>query len=445
MGTSAREIADQLEEEIKSGQWLPGSKLPTHRELAQRTGVALNTASLAMKHLVKRGLISGEVGRGSFVRAASHIDKASFRIERDQPDLVNLSYNVMPLPGLTDLFETAAHAVLRRERALLADYQPHAGRSVDRVLGATWLARHGHLPNDPSRIMICAGAQHAVTVALLATAKSGGLLAVEAFTWPGIKACAEVLGIEIVPVPMDHQGIKPGALLRLAAQRRLSALYCMPALHNPTGVVLSKKRRDAIAAIARRLDFQIIEDDAYGFLTETEKDGHPSITAPLAALAPERTWYIRSTSKSLTPGLRASWLLVPPGESERATNIIRATVWTAPPLGAAIASLWVGDGTAKKIEADKRQEAFDRQKLARSMLNGCSEYSHPCSMHLWVGLPIGVRPQKIAELATSHGVRVTPGEVFGISSAPNRIRLAIGAPLHRRHLTFALEQLSRLW
>ena len=424
---------------------MPGSRLPTHRELAQENGVALNTASLAMRYLVKRGLVSGEVGRGSFVRAASHIDNASFRIELDRPGVVNLAYNVMPLPGLTSRFETAAHFVLRRERALLADYQPHAGRSVDRVLGATWLARHGHLPNDPLRIMICAGAQHAVTVALLATVKSGGLLAVEALTWPGIKACAETLGIEITPVPMDHQGIKPGALLRLAVRRKLSALYCMPALHNPTGVVLSKKRREAIAAIARRLDFQIIEDDAYGFLTETDQAGQPSMIEPLAALAPERTWYVRSTSKSLTPGLRASWLLVPPGEGDRATNIIRATVWTAPPLGAAIASLWVGDGTAKKLEAEKRQEAFERQKLARSLLSGCSEYSHACSMHLWVSLPVGVRPQKIAELATSNGVRVTPGEVFGIGSSPNCIRLAVGAPLHRDHLVFALEKLSKLW
>lgn len=445
MGMTAATIASLLEAEIRAGRLLPGSRLPTHRDLAQRHGVALNTASLAMTLLAKRGLAFGEVGRGSFVRTATHIDSSSFRIDNNIPAVVNLAHNVMPLPGLSERFELAARAVLRRERDILADYQPHGGRTVDRAAGAAWLSRQGHLPNDPSRVVVCAGAQHAVTVALLAVAKPGDAVAVEALTWPGIKASAAALGLEVVPIPMDRNGLKPAALLRVAVRRKIAALYCMPSLHNPTGVVLPGARRETVAAIARRLDFQLVEDDAYGFLAEGDLADDPPMSPPLAAFAPERTWHIRSTSKSFVPGLRASWLLVPPGQEQKATDLIRATIWTAPPIGAAIASLWVGDGTAAKLEAEKRQEADERQRLARSLLQGFSCRSHPRSMHLWVELPAGSRPQRIVELAAAAGVWITPGAAFGITNAPNAIRLALGAPPLQSELVRALTLLQSLW
>ena len=205
MGTGAKDIAAILETEIREGRLLPGVRLPTHRDLAFRHSVALNTASSAMRLLEARGLVVGEVGRGSFVRAPGHADAASFRIEEAASGLVDLSRNVMSLPGLADRFERAARLVLRRERVALADYQPHAGRAVDRAAGAAWLSRRG-LPDNPSRVVICAGAQHAVMVALMATTRPGDTIAVEALSWPGIGASAAALGLEVLPVPMDGDG-----------------------------------------------------------------------------------------------------------------------------------------------------------------------------------------------------------------------------------------------
>ncbi|MFC3123808.1 PLP-dependent aminotransferase family protein [Pseudoroseomonas globiformis] len=438
MGMGAKEIAAILEAEILEGRRLPGARLPTHRDLAFRHGVALNTASGAMRLLEARGLVVGEVGRGSFVRTPGHIDAASFRIEETGPGLIDLSRNVMSLPGLADRFERAAQLVLRRERVAIADYQPHAGRAADRAAGAAWLSRRG-LPDDPSRVVICAGAQHAVMVALMATTRPGDTIAVEALSWPGIKASAAALGLEVLPVPMDGEGLRPRALLQLAARRRIAALYCMPSLQNPTGVTMPARRRDAVAAIARRLDFRIIEDDAYGFLTE---DDAP--IPPLAVLAPERSWHLRSTSKSFTPGLRAAWMLVPPGREEQAANLVRATVWTAPPLGAAIASLWVGNGTAALLEAEKRREARARQALARSLLPiPASPHAHPASMHLWLDLPRRGTAQELAQRLTTLGVKISPGAVFGIGSAPNSVRLALGAPMDREDLERALRIVAR--
>lgn len=437
MGTGAKDIAAILEAEIRDGRLLPGARLPTHRDLAFRHGVALNTASSAMRLLIARGLVAGEVGRGSFVRAPGHVDAASFRIEEGSFGVVDLTRNVMPLPGLAERFEKAARLVLRRERTAMADYQPHAGRAADRAAGAAWLARRG-LPEDPSRVVICAGAQHAVTLALMATTRPGDTIAVEALSWPGIKASAAALGLEVLPVPMDGDGLRPRSLLRLAARHRIAALYCMPSLQNPTGVTMPVRRREAVAVIARRLGFHLIEDDAYGFLTEDEPP-----KPPLAALAPERSWYLRSTSKSFTPGLRAAWMLVPPGREEQAANLVRATVWTAPPLGTAIASLWVRDGTAALLEAEKRREARARQVLAKRLLPiRAWPSSHPASMHLWLDLPRRTAARDLVQHLTALDVRITPGAAFGIGSAPNSVRLALGAPIDRGDLERALHILA---
>ncbi len=442
MSIRAKAIAETLEAEIKNGRRLPGSKLPTHRDLAYQHRVALNTASLAMHILAAKGLVVGEVGRGSFVRTPTHIDVASFRIEaNDNPKVVNLAHNVMPLPGLAKRYEVAARTVLARDYELLAGYQPHAGRAADRTSGARWLARSGYLPDDPSRVVVCAGAQHAVFIALSMAAKAGDTIAVEALTWPGIKACASMLGIKVVGVPLDAHGLRPQDLTRIATQHRIAALYCMPALHNPTGVVTSNQRREKLAAIARKLDFQIIEDNAYGFLAENMEEEAP----PVAVFAPERTWHIRSTSKSLLPGLRACWMLIPFDRERQATDAIRATVWTTPPLGSAVASLWVEDGTALSVEDDKRQEARARNAMARQYLpEMISQSCHSSSMHLWVTLPKGLHAQEIVRQAAMRGVIVTPGSAFGIGSAPNTIRLAIGAPLARSEFERALHVLGKL-
>ncbi|WP_123149478.1 aminotransferase class I/II-fold pyridoxal phosphate-dependent enzyme [Mesorhizobium delmotii] len=102
----------------------------------------------------------------------------------------------------------------------------------------------------------------------MATTRPGDTVAVENLTWPGIQAAAAALGLELLPVPMDEHGLNPRALGRLAQRQRIAALYCMPTLQNPTARTMPIERRDAVAALARRFGFQIIEDDAYGFLAD---------------------------------------------------------------------------------------------------------------------------------------------------------------------------------
>ena len=438
MGLKSAEVAEQVESAIMAGRLAPGTRLPTHRELDIQHGVALNTATRAMRLLVSRGLVVGEIGRGSYVRSPAHVDAAAFTLDPTEPSGIDLARNVMPLPGLAEWFEAAVRIVLRRERASLIDYPPHAGRMVDRAAAAQWMARDGHLPNDPGRVLICAGAQHAIIVALKATTRPGDILAVESLTWPGIQAIASELGLQLLPLPMDDHGLRPRSLLRLAARHSIAALYCMPTLQNPVAASMPVARREAVATLARRFDFQVIEDDPYGFLMEPR-------AAPLAALAPERSWYVRSLSKSLAPGLRTAWLLAPHGQEQRAASIIRATIWGTPPLGPAVASHWIADGTAAALESKRRSEAKARQAIARGIIPPGHVVHWSSAMHLWVRLPRKLRAESLARTAGSVGVWVTPASAFGVNSSPNAVRLSLCAPPSRADLALGLRRLIDLW
>lgn len=416
----ASELAAALESMIRESRLTPGARLPTHRELAYQHGVALNTASHAVRMLTARGLVVGEVGRGTFVRSPHHVDASEFELLRNET-YIDLSQNVLPLPGLAERFESAASKVLRRERASLLDYHPHAGRMIDRTAAARWLSRGGHLPDDPSRILICAGGQHAITVALMATTRPGDTIAVESLTWPGIQAAASALSLELMPLPMDDYGLEPKALGRLVKRRRIAALYCMPTLHNPTARTMPIERRWAVAELARKYDFQIIEDDAYGFLAEVE-------SAPLSSLAVERSWYICSLSKSFAPGLRTAWLLAPSGQEQRAAQRVRATIWGATSLGSAIASSWIADGTAGELETERRMEVRARQEIAAAILPGDFSYLRSDGMHFWLMLPEKMRAQPFVDGLAARGVRTAPGSAFGVDCSPNAVRISLCAP-----------------
>ena len=430
----AAALASRLEADILAGRLAPGARLPTHRALAAEHAVAVNTATRAMRLLAARGLSVGEVGRGSFVRAPAQAAAAAFRPEPAETGVIDLSRNTMPLPGLSARFQATALAVLRREPDL-ATYRSRHAALADRAAGAAWLSRDGHIPNEPNRIVVCAGAQHALFIALMATTRPGDVVAVEALTWPGIKAAAAALHLRLVPVPIDEYGLRPGALLRVAARHHIRALYCMPSLHNPTSSIMPLERREMVAALARRLDFQIIESDVYGFLNSTT-------IAPLAALAPERTWFAYGTSKAFAPGLRCAWFMPPPAQTERAEDLVRASVWSVPPLGAAIASRWVADGTAQSMVLARREKATLLQIAANRLLPiQFARQTAPASMHLWLHLPGRARSEDIAERAFKAGVRVAPASAFALGRAPAALRFSLGAASDVVELETALVRL----
>jgi DNA-binding transcriptional MocR family regulator len=429
-----RAIADAIDEDVLAGRLRPGERLPTHRELAERLRVTVGTVSRAYAEAARRGLLSGEVGRGSFVRSWPEPPVPI----PDRPGVVDLSRNHPPDSGNA---RRALHAVLsglttRGDLGPLLAYPPDGGHPAHRAAGAAWIARTG-LDAPPERVVVCSGSQHGLTTVLATILEPGDLVLSESLTYPGLKAAASLLRLRLRGLPLDGEGLRPDAFEDACRRGDAKALHCVPTIQNPTTSVMSAARRREIAAIARAHGVAVIEDDTHALLPE------PPLT-PVSAHAPEISYYLVSTSKMLAPGLRIGYVLAPAGMVDRLAVAIRATAWATAPLMAEIATAWLGDGTADAILADRRREASARQELARRALGGVEHHAHPVGYHVWLPLPAPWRSESFTVEARRRGVAVTPAEAFlvGRDQAPHAVRICLGAARSREELETGLKRVA---
>ncbi|HZS85440.1 MAG TPA: PLP-dependent aminotransferase family protein [Stellaceae bacterium] len=422
-----RRLLDALARDIGSGALAPGARLPTHRDLAYRLGISVGTVTKVYAEAERRGLVASHVGRGTFV--------AGVREEsRREGEPVDLALNLPPASAATAARLEAALARLRRGRDLagLAQYPPPLGNERHRRAGAAWLDRHGCPGADWRDLMLTMGAQHAMSLALAALARPGDTILVEAATYHGVKSLAQHAGYRLRGIAMDAEGLRPDALEEAA--RPGAVLYTLPSLQNPTARSMSRPRREAIAALAARHALWIVEDDICGALAQ------PDAPPPLAALLPERSFYVSSLSKTVMPGLRTGFLLLPRGDAamrERLARSVQATAIAAPAFGPAIAAAWIEDGTADAILAETRQEAAARRRLAGDILGCAPPPDASASLHLWLDLP-ELEAERVAGRALREGVAVTPTDApivdprlisglrICLGAAPDRASLARG-------------------
>jgi len=414
-------LVDAYAADIRAGRLAPGTRLPTHRELAAKEGLALVTASRVYAELEAMGLVSGETGRGTFVRETSLSPGQGIDQKDVAVGMIDLNFNYPSLPGQADLLRSALRQLaLSGDLEALLRYQPHAGRQHERAS----IARHLHdrgVQVDAGQILIVNGAQQGLAVSLMALLKPGDVIAADALTYSGFKVLAEALHLEVVAIPLGNHGPDLAALEKLCRSRSVRAVYCMPTLHNPLGWVTPLGQREQLVALARRHDLIIIEDAAYAFLVE-----NPPRT--LVDLAPERTVYVSGLSKNIATGLRVGFIAAPLPKVPALERIIRATTWNTPGVMTALACGWLDDGTVSLLEQQKRHDAKARQLLAAEMLQGLTCIGHPSSYFLWLPLPEDVRADQIVVELMHEQISVTTAEPFAVSAhVPHAIRLALGS------------------
>jgi DNA-binding transcriptional MocR family regulator len=420
-GPKYRAITEALLADVQSGRLKPGHRLPPQRQLAKELGVDLTTVTRAFNEARRMGLIEAATGRGSFVRGS--------RQDRDDASpigapIIDLSMNMPPQPPeakLQERIQDGIAGVLSSPHGLMhLHYQDSVGAGPDRVAAVRWLeARLG--PVSVDRVVIVGGAQTALYAIVRILAQPGDAICVPDLTYPGLRAIAERLKVRLVPVVMDGEGIEPAALEEACQRERPKAVYCVPTIHNPTTATMSAKRREILAEVARRSGIAIIEDDAYSALLR-------QAPTPIAALAPDITWYIATLSKCVTPALRTAYVVTPGlADTMRLAAEIRAMALMMPPLMAALASKWILDGTLDAITAAIRQESAARQVMARRILRGLEVQAHPEGHHLWLTLPERWHQVDLSLYARQSGLALVPSEAFAVGPAPNAIRVSLGA------------------
>ena len=428
-------IVDQLESDIASGQVKPGTRLLPQRDMAERLGLSVGTVSKAYSEAEQRGLISGEVGRGTFVlrRLNGQTHDATGR------EGISLALNVPPATGEDTLIAaTLAEVVADGDLDRLLGYLPHQGLPEHRTAVASWLAAHG-MATDSDRVFITHGAQHALSIAIGMVAAPGDKVLTESLTYSGMLALSAQSGYRLHGVAMDVHGLMPNALDAAFTETGARVLYTMPSLQTPTGTVMPPERRLAIAEIIRRHDAYVLEDDAYGFLFQTPP-------RPISALVPERSFYAVSFAKCLAPGLRIGAMIVPDAFRDRSINAVRATGWMASPVMAEVVSRLIQNGGLTRQAMLKREKAVLRDQIVRRVLNGwLPPISAPPGFHVWLPLPAGRTLTSLITQSAQAGITLAPpGALRPLDASSLGVRLCLGAPATETQLETALTQLRRI-
>ncbi|MCX5422248.1 PLP-dependent aminotransferase family protein [Streptomyces sp. NBC_00078] len=413
-----RRIADSIADDITAGRLRPGERLPPQRKFARRYGIAASTAERAYGELVRRGLVVGEVGRGTFVRAAGTGPTGRALIEPATVAPVNMELNYPSAPGQSELL-AAALAPLLRPDVLTEVLRPASatGTAAAREAVAALLATPGWRP-APGQLLFTGNARQAIAAALACLVRPGGRVGVEALTYPLVKEVAARLGITLVPLPTDHEGLRPEAV----AGARLSALYVQPTLHNPTSVSMSTERRRQLAHVVDELGLPVVEDRIWSFLDEAGD-------APFAALAPHLTHVVDGLSKRVAPGLTVGFLVVPPHRTQGVATAVRSGGWSAGRFALEAGVRWIGDGTVQRLVAAKREDAALRQRLVAEQLAGFRIRSDPRAYFAWWELPAPWRADTFTAASAAHGIAVTPGPAFTVDPhrTPAAVRLGLAS------------------
>lgn len=426
-----RTLADRVAADVAGGRLRPGDRLPTQRRFARDHRVAVSTAARVYTELTRRGIVVGEVGRGTFVRAAPPAPEPALAEPAQAP--IDLELNFPVLPEQAALLAPAIET-LSRPDVLAAALAPLGVRATAelRALACAALARPGWTPPD---LIVTGSGRQAIGAAFAALVPTGGRIAVESLTYPLVRGIAHRLGLVAVPVTLDDEGMVPDALDAVCSAGPVHAVSVQPTLHNPLGTTMSERRRAALADVLRAHEVVAVEDAVYSFLRPAP--------GPLAAHAPERTVVVDSLSKRVAPGLTLGFVAGPPGLVDRIAAAARTAGHGPQGLAVAAASRWLSDGVVEALVEGKRADAAARQTLARRILPTLR--ADPAAYHAWLPLPDPWRAETFVAAAARRGIALTPAAAFAIVPAhsPDAVRLALSAP-PRERLEQALTTLATL-
>jgi DNA-binding transcriptional MocR family regulator len=445
-GPRWRRLADRLDALVQAGTLADDLQLPTERALARRLGLGRGTVAAAYDELGHRGLAVSRQGSGSRVRRPAGAPpgprgtSAMFATLGGSPE------------GTIDL-SLAETRCIEGTRAAIAAIDPRwvtahvdgtgylpAGLPALRAALAGWLQHRG-LPATADSIVVTVGAQQAISITTQVLCPAGSAVLVEEATYPGALEVFRRLGLRVVSIPGDGGGPDPSALEALAARLRPAMVYLIPVGNNPTGMVLSPARLDALAAVLARTGTPVLDDRTPAPLAP------PALNVPhLATRLPAgQVVTVGSASKVAWAGLRTGWLVGAPGFVREAVAA-RIAADLAPPLtsqalvAALVPHLDVMAEQARAEVAKARRAAID--ELASRLPDGVVAPTD-AGAWLWLQLP-GADAVRLTETAERHGVLVTAGPVF---SAEGRLRdrLRIATVAEPAEVRTGIQRLTQAW
>jgi GntR family transcriptional regulator/MocR family aminotransferase len=426
-GRLAGQIAAELRAAIRSGRLAAGSRVPSSRDLARDLGVSRGVVVTAYEQLIAEGFLTARRGDGTRVAPLATPDPPSprprfDRAEPAEPVPYDLRSGVPDLSAFPrERWLTATRHVLRTVPNSELAYPDPAGVPALRVELAGYLGRVRAANVTPDRITVTNGVAHGIAVLARLLAEDGHrMLAVEDPTSARQLPLLRGAGIDLVPVPVDGDGLDVAALARTGAR----AVLVTPAHQYPTGVVLSPQRRSALVGWARDVDGVVIEND---YDAEFRYDREP--VGCLQGIEPDRVVLAGSVSKSLAPGLRLGWVAAPCGLAERIRDYRARTDLGGQVIEQHVLAHLIGSGAYdRQLRVMRRRYRARRDALAaalRTHLPDATVRGVSAGLHLYVELPSGWNEQAVVAAATRRGVAVDGAGAFSAADPP-RAALVLG-------------------
>jgi GntR family transcriptional regulator/MocR family aminotransferase len=404
-----------LRDAIQAGRLRPGTRLPSSRALSADLGIARNTIAEVYSQLVAAGWLTARTGSGTSV-AERHAADPGLSVAA-YPEAAALRYDLRTgEPDLSAFPRRAWQATARKALAAAPDrllgYPDPRGLPQLRAAVAGYLARTRGVAAHPENVVICAGFTHGLAVVCRVLRRSGaGTLAVEAYGHQAHRDVAEFQGLALRPLPVDHHGAV------IAAIDRSDAALLTPAHQFPLGVTLHPQRRRQAAAWGGL----VIEDDYDG---EFRYDRQP--VGALQALAPDRIVYAGTASKSLAPGLRLGWLVVPP----RLVDALIAELAAGPSVldQLTLAEFIGSGGYDRQIRRARLAYRRRRDRLASALSRqGRHITGIAAGLHAVLDLPGAEAERHVIARAAERGLAIDGLERYRVPAADDdRAGLVIG-------------------
>lgn len=427
------QIRDQIQTHIFNKTLLPGMRLPPVRILAKQLGVNQITVAKAFRDLAEAKLIEGRRGGGSFIRAQPAI-RAS-KHQTNGPLLAERLFELARAPGVvsfTSNYPVPDAKTIRAFRSTLVEatesalpncfvYDSPIGRANLREQIRVVLQTEG-ITSTIDNIMVTSGAQQAIDISIRALLEPGKAIIVEQPAYYGTLNAAHAMNVRVLEAPIEADGMNLNIVEDYLTRNESNVIYTNPTFQNPSGVTMSDGKRRALLALARRFGAVIIEDD---HSHELRFSGKPVPAIRAIAEPGDLILYARGFGKTLLPGIRLGYLVMPDALRQRLLAARAYSDLHSNSFVQEVLSCFLAKGHHRGVIARVKQTYGVRQKrlyqrLVAGMPEGTTISKPDGGLSLWLTLPAGADSSELYFRAVRRGVAFIAGDVF--YAAPSRSR-----------------------
>ena len=406
----AQTLVQAIEKAIADQVLAVGERLPPQRILAYKLGVNPTTVSRAYRRAAEKGLVGGQIGRGTYVLAQSNVALFTRCLAQHQQGVIDLSINKLECePQLLAINKAINHANLFLDEGI---YYEYIGKSlIERYQRAIsqWLANTRNIQFEPSQILALPSCQYAIHFIFSHQLKRGDVVIVEQFTAPGIITAAKQHGLRLFSCKCDEQGLIPTALDSIIKQTNSRTLITVPSNQSPMGTTASTARRKALAKIIIAQDLLVIEEDIYGMFAEP---------APLAKFAPLHCLLLSGFSKCLSGGHKASFIASKHPLLAKLAERVVETIWLVSSSAASHIITAIENGYLDKAIKLVAESNAEKSKILAKILGLSLNMQSP---HHWIA-----SSDSFIQQAEHAGVILAHRDHFSVDNKSDKVFYRIG-------------------